>query len=158
MHCKWGEALSRYDTPENARREYEIALALDDKTGEAHRGLGLYYLGKRNLTAARREFELTFAADPGDQQNHLNLALVERTLGNFNASIEHCRGALAINDSLLSAHRLLADNLASLERWDEAADQLRYIISIEPRDDEASQKLEAVTHRRRSAAELHPRS
>jgi protein O-mannosyl-transferase len=153
MHCKWAEALFRYDTPENARREYEVALALNDKTGEAqrgdarvsshaHRGLGLYYHRKKNLTAARGEFELALAADPGDQQNHLNLAMVERTLGNFDASIEHCRGALAISDSSLTAHRLLADDLESAGRWDEAADQLRYILSIEPRDDGARQKLE----------------
>jgi tetratricopeptide (TPR) repeat protein len=144
MHCKWGEALFRYDTPENARREYEFALTLGDKSGAAHRGLGLYYLGRKNLTAAKQELQLALAADPGDQQNYLDLALLERTLGDFNASIEHCRGALAINDGLLAAHRLLADDLASLGRWDEAADRLRYVLSIERKDDEARQKLEVA--------------
>ncbi len=142
MHCKWAEVLFRYDTPESARREYEIALALDDKTGEAHRGLGLYYLGRKDLAAAKREFQLALAADPGDQENHLNLARLDRTLGDFQGSIDHCRGALAINDNLLEAHHLLAQNLESLGRWDEAADRLRDILSIQPRDDEARQQLE----------------
>ncbi|HEX4071365.1 MAG TPA: tetratricopeptide repeat protein [Planctomycetaceae bacterium] len=144
MHCKWAEVLFRYDTPESARREYEIALALNDKTGEAHRGLGLYFLGRKDLAGAKRQFQLALAADPGDQENHLNLARLDRTLGDFQGSIDHCRGALAINDNLLEAHRLLAQNLESLGRWDEAADRLRDILSIEPRDNEARQKLEAA--------------
>ena len=158
MHCKWAEALFRYDTPESGRREYEIALALDDKSGEAHRGLGLYSLGRKDLAAAKREFQMALAADPGDQENHLNLARLDRTLGDFQGSIDHCRGALAINDNLLEAHRLLVQNLESLGRWDEAADRLRDIIlSIEPRDDAARQKLEAAIrrskHRRLSRAD-----
>jgi protein O-mannosyl-transferase len=146
-HCKWAEALFRFDTPERARREYEIALALDDKSAEAHRGLGLYYLGTKDLAAAKREFQLALAADPGDQENHLNLARVDRTVGDFQASMEHCRGALAINDNLLDAHRLLAEDLESLGRWNEAADRLRLILSIEPRDEDARQKLEAAIQR-----------
>jgi tetratricopeptide (TPR) repeat protein len=142
VHCKWAEALFRYDTPESARREYEIALVLDDKTGEAHRGLGLYSLGRKDLAGAKREFQLALAADPGDQENHLNLARLGRTVGDFQGSIDHCRGALAINDNLLEAHRLLVQNLESLGRWDEAADRLRDILSLEPRDDESRQKLE----------------
>ena len=67
---------------------------------------------------------------------------LDRTLGDLQGSIDHCRGALAINDNLLEAHRLLVQNLESLGRWDEAADRLRDILSLEPRDDEARQKLE----------------
>jgi tetratricopeptide (TPR) repeat protein len=119
-------------------------VALDDKSGAAHRGLGLYYLGQKNLPAAKQELQLALAADPGDQQNQLNVALLDRSLGDFNGSIEHCQGALAINDSLISAHRLLADNLASLGRWDEAADRLRYLLSLDPHDEEARQKLETA--------------
>ena len=54
---------------------------------------------------------------------------------------------MAINDNLLEAHRLLVQNLESLGRWDEAADRLRIILSIEPRDDAARQKLEAAIRR-----------
>ena len=68
-------------------------------------------------------------------------------MGDFQESIDHCRGALAINDNLLDAHRLLAQNLESLGRWDEAADRFRTILSIEPRDDAARQKLESAIRR-----------
>lgn len=143
-HCKFGEALFRFDHRDDARREFQIALALDDRLAAAHRGLGWFYLARNETAAAKREFEQALDADPGDQDNYYNLALLQRNLGDFAASIEKCRGALAINDNMLAAQRLLADDLMSLKRYDEAADRLREILMREPNDDESRRKLQEI--------------
>ncbi len=91
-HCKFGEALFRFDQPDDARREFEIALALDGNMAAAHRGLGWFYLAKKETAAAKHAFQRALEADPGDQDNYFNLALLYRNMGDLQASIEHCQG------------------------------------------------------------------
>ena len=144
MHCKWASALFRVGQHEEARREFQTALALDDSLSAAHGGLAWCYVARKQTGAAKREFERALQLDPGDQDNHLNLALLNRQMGDVQASIEHCRGALAINDNLVPAHRLLAADLETLGRWEEAADRLRIILSLDPNDVDAREKLDAA--------------
>jgi tetratricopeptide (TPR) repeat protein len=147
FHCKLGQTLLRFGEVADARREFECVLALDDAVAAAHSGLGWISVAKKDTATAKREFQRALDADPGDQENYFNLALLYRNLEDFQASIEYCKGALKINDNMLSAHRLLADDLRGLGRWKEAADRLRYILSVDPSDTQSREKLDEAIRR-----------
>jgi tetratricopeptide (TPR) repeat protein len=147
FHCKLGQALLRFGEVAEARREFQLVLVLDHTVAAAHSGLGWISVAKKDTGAAKREFQRALDADPGDQENYFNLALLYGNAEEFQASIEYCKGALKINDNMLSAHRLLADDLRGLGRWNEAADRLRYILSVDPGDSQSRRKLAEAIRR-----------
>jgi protein O-mannosyl-transferase len=140
-HCKLGEAYLRFNHVDEARHEYQIAAALDDKIAAAHAGLGWIAMQAGQSAAAKREFDRALELDPDDQSNYLNLALLCRRNNDFEGSIKYCRGALKINDCMISAHHLIAENLRLLGRKDEADAQLRLALSVAPYDDQAREML-----------------
>jgi tetratricopeptide (TPR) repeat protein len=146
-HSKLGQSLLRFGDLAEARQEFQIALAIDDTVAPAHSGLGWISMTQKDTTTAKREFQRALDADPGDQENYFNLALLSKNTDDFQASIDYCQRALAINDNMLSAHRLIAENLRELQRWNEAAAQLRYILSVEPDDAQSRVKLDEAMRR-----------
>jgi tetratricopeptide (TPR) repeat protein len=146
-HSKLGQSFLRFGELDEARREFQIVLAIDDNVASAHSGLGWISMAKKDTAAAKREFQRALDADPGDQDNYYNLALLYKNTEDLQASIEYCEQALKINDNMLSAHRLIAEDLRGLKRWDEAADRLRYILSVEPDDAQSRQQLDEAIRR-----------
>ncbi len=140
-YCKLGEAFVRFNRLDQARRPYEIAVGLDDGIAAAHAGLGWLHLQNKQITAAKREFERALELDNGDQSNYFNLALVCEQTHDFAGSINYCRGALKVNDYLVAAHHLIADNLRRQGRTEEANAELRYVLTIAPYDDQAREML-----------------
>jgi tetratricopeptide (TPR) repeat protein len=59
----------------------------------------------------------------------------------YEGSINYCRQALKVNDYLVAAHHLIADNLQRQGRNDEAIAELRYVLTIAPYDDQAREML-----------------
>jgi tetratricopeptide (TPR) repeat protein len=131
----------RFNHVDEARQQYRIALALDDNIAAAHAGLGWIDMDARQTAKAKQEFDRALEIDPGDQQNYFNLALLCRMNNDFEGSIRYCRGALKINDHMIAAHHLIAENLRQLGRKDEADAQLRHALSIAPYDDQARELL-----------------
>jgi protein O-mannosyl-transferase len=140
-YCKLGEAFIRFNRLDQARRPYEIAVGLDDGIAAAHSGLGWIHLQNKQIASAKREFERALELDNGDQYNYFNLALVCEQTHDYEGSINYCRQALKVNDYLVAAHHLIADNLQRQGRNDEAIAELRYVLTIAPYDDQAREML-----------------
>jgi protein O-mannosyl-transferase len=140
-HCKLAQALMGAGQADAARSQFEMALALDDKLATAHAGLGWFYAARRETAKAKKEFELAIKADPNDQTNYFNMAMYCRMNKDYEESIKYCEGALRINNNMIDAHHLLADNLRQLGRRDEADARLRYVLSIAPYDTQARELL-----------------
>ncbi len=140
-HCKLGEAYLRFHHVNQAGQQYLVALALDDNIAAAHAGLGWIAMEGKQPAIAKQEFDRALELDPGDQTNYFNLALLSRMQNDLEGSINYCRGAIKINEYMIAAHHLIAENLRLLGRKDDADAQLRYVLSIAPYDDQAREML-----------------
>ena len=149
-HCKLGEA---YRAIQSRRRgaitNTRLPPALDDKIAAAHAGLGLdRHAEAGNRPRPNASSIVRWSSIPGDQSNYFNLALVCEQTNDFEGSIKYCRGALKINDYMIAAHHLIAENLRLLGRKDEAERPVAIRSAIvAPYDDQARQMLGTITGR-----------
>ena len=81
LHCRHGEALARRGLVDEARREFERALAIDDRFAAAHRGLGQILLQGGEAEAAVRHLEAAARLAPRDRTTYAALAQARQLSG-----------------------------------------------------------------------------
>jgi tetratricopeptide (TPR) repeat protein len=72
------------------------------------------------------------------------LALLSRTLGDFERSTDYAQRALQLDDEFYYCQRLIAWNLFDLGRSDEAIERLRQVATEAPRAEEVRADLALV--------------
>ena len=87
-----GSALQDSGRGDEARAEFQAALALDSRLAAAHLGLGQIGLEEGKLTDARDHLGRALAIDPSLYEAHVALAQVYLALGDAEAAARH-RGA-----------------------------------------------------------------
>jgi tetratricopeptide (TPR) repeat protein len=103
-----------------ARTLYREALARDSTYRTPYNSAGIACYGQRRLEDSRREHERTLALDPGDSYAHFGLGQIAADQKRW-ADAESClRAALALDDCLPDAWRLLGRVLTKEKRYHEA--------------------------------------
>jgi tetratricopeptide (TPR) repeat protein len=115
-------------SPDRALPFLHHALKLDPSNRDAHDATALYYLSQEDFRGAGEEFRQMAALDPDKagawfKLGHEYLDLAARLA---------YRGARLYRDSAWG-HRFLGDLLFERNRWDDASQEYRKAIGIEPR-------------------------
>ena len=142
-----GEALMRRDRMDEARQMTEAAVRLDAAYPEPHVNLGLIHRAQGNLESAAREFLL--AARLGQEQSSrfvvsralANLAVVYRSMGRLEESVDASRRALAADPQFAGAHNNLGYALLLQGRIGEAKRHFQAAIELDPAMDLAWSNL-----------------
>ena len=142
-----GEALMRRDRMGEARQMTESAVRLDAAYPEPHVNLGLIHRAQGNLESAAREFLL--AARLGQEQGSrfvvsralANLAVVYRSMGRLEESVDASRRALAADPQFAGAHNNLGYALLLQDLIGEAKRHFQAAIELDPAMDLAWSNL-----------------
>lgn len=119
----------RARAPEAARR----ALELDPTLASAHLALGelrMYY--DWDLVAARADFERAVQHGPGMAMTHMGLAAVLVALGEPDRAVEQAREGTRLDPLSVSARSDTAAVLYLARRFDEAIEESRLVLDLEP--------------------------
>jgi protein O-mannosyl-transferase len=81
---------------ENARRAYELALALDAGEPVAHNNLAVILMAHGQLAEAERQLQQELAINPGYRQAHRNLALLLRASGRADEAAAQWEASLGL--------------------------------------------------------------
>jgi tetratricopeptide (TPR) repeat protein len=142
-----GEALMRRDRMDEARQMTEAAVRLDAAYPEPHVNLGLIHRAQGDLELAAREFLL--AARLGQEQSSrfvvsralADLAVVYRSMGRLEESVDASRRALAADPQFAGAHNNLGYALLLQGRIGEAKRHFQAAIELDPAMDLAWSNL-----------------
>lgn len=115
-------------SPEKARPFLDHALKLDPSNRDAHEAMALYHLSQENFRGAAVEFRQIAALDPDKAEAWFKLGHEYLDLA---ARLAY-RGARLYRESAWG-HRFLGDILFQRNRWEDAAQEYRKALGIEPR-------------------------
>jgi O-antigen biosynthesis protein len=135
------QTLQRVD---EAAKEYQTTLALNEHYFLAHLNLGAIFLSRRQSADAKREFERAAELEKDDGRAVANLAVVALEVGDYPQAIAYAQRALQIDRNLTMCHRLLAVALQKQGRLDEAIEECRRLLAVSPKDAEARLMLERL--------------
>jgi len=118
---------------EEARRNAELALALDEDNAEAHLALGQYhYTGFRDYEAALREISAARAAGLNSAELHHNLGAAQRRMGDFAGSIASFEEAVSLNPLASHYYEDLGSTYNGAGRMAEGIERLEKAITLAP--------------------------
>ena len=115
-------------SPEKASPFLQHALKLDPSNRDAHEAMTLYYLSQENFRGAAVEFRQIAALDSDKAEAWFKLGHEYLDLA---ARLAY-RGARLYPESAWG-HRFLGDMLFQRNRWEDAAQEYRKALGIEPR-------------------------
>jgi tetratricopeptide (TPR) repeat protein len=115
-------------SPQKAIPFLQSALKLDPSNREAHQALASAYLGQENIRSAAEEFRQIAVLDSDKSEAWFKLGHEYLDLA---ARLAY-RGAHLYRESAWG-HRFLGDLLFQRDRWEDAAQEYRKALGIEPR-------------------------
>lgn len=114
------------DAPEQAKRAYGEALALDPSHAEAHLNLGRLLHEEGALTQAEAHYRAAADADPTNSRCFYNLGVALEDQGRRHRAVEAYQVALALDPDLAVAHFNLSRLYEAAQRPEDA---LRHLAS-----------------------------
>jgi TolB-like protein/Tfp pilus assembly protein PilF len=116
-----------------ARAAAEKALALDDRSAEAHASLGLVrFQYERDWVGAERELRRAVELNPNYPAAHQFLADLLKALGRFEESTSEMRSALELDPFSMAINTGLGHVLYLSRRFDDSIAQYRKALEIDP--------------------------
>jgi tetratricopeptide (TPR) repeat protein len=112
--------LASLGTIEEGRLLYKEAIGLDGSYKGPYSSTGFHCYFSDDLTGAEQEFQALSRLDPTDAYSRLGLGLLACKRGHWKEAERHLTAALALDDRLPDAQRVLGDVLAKLGRTSEA--------------------------------------
>jgi len=140
---------------ETSERITELLETLRTRpTAGGYNTLGALYAEQKTLRCAIPSFEAALRLDSGYWQARYNLALALTQQGNSRRAEAELRAVIRREPDAVNAHNALGMLLQSSERWDEAAEQFKAALHVDPRFAFAAMNLAQVlsAQRRYSAA------
>jgi tetratricopeptide (TPR) repeat protein len=131
-HVVLGTTFIRMNDLASARRQFEMAVALDEGHAEARFHLANVLSGRGDVADAVIHYERVLAIDPDNAEAHQNLGLALQGLGQFEAALAHHQAALAISPKSAAIHASLGDACRHLGRHDDAIVQYAQALAINP--------------------------
>jgi tetratricopeptide (TPR) repeat protein len=129
-----GDALNSERRLSEAESAYRRALALDDRSAIAWKGLGVTLYNANRLEEARQAHERAISIDPGFADAYLRLAFVEGRLGRLDTAVTLLRKAAAILPYDVPIRRALGQHLFATRDYRGAIVELEWVIARTPSD------------------------
>jgi tetratricopeptide (TPR) repeat protein len=152
-----GSALNAERRLGDAEAAYRRAIALDDRSALAWKGLGVVLYNTKRLEEARDAHRRAIAIDPAFADAHLRLAFALGRLGRLDEALEHVRRAAAILPYDLAIRRALGQHLFATGDYGSAIRELEWVLARNPADGEIAAML-AEARRRHVPGPAVPRS
>ena len=127
-----GKAYLGLGRPDEARRSFRKALALQPDYAEVHNNLGVALRELGRPDEAERSYRRASTLQPDDAQAHYNLGNALRDLGRLDEAGQSYRRALALKPDYAEAHNNLAIALHGVGQLEEAEKGYRAALAIKP--------------------------
>ncbi|MDZ7271191.1 MAG: tetratricopeptide repeat protein [candidate division KSB1 bacterium] len=145
-HNRLGLALLRRGFYEEARQQFEQAIALEQNEPDYHKNLGDVYLAQRRYSKAVECYRASLALGPHYADVHTALGRAYLELGRVEDALAHLRQAIVLNNKFGRAHLELAlallqkmikrKEVPSPAKLDEVAGHLRQALRYHGGDSE----------------------
>jgi tetratricopeptide (TPR) repeat protein len=133
----------------DAERHFAEALRIEPGLPEAHKGLALTLLRRKDIPAAAQHLKEMLEAKP-TAPAHYDLANLLAKQGKTAEAVQHLREALRLDPNLAPAHTSLGMALEELGRADQAHGHYAEALRLAPGDTTARGKLALLLLRRGS--------
>lgn len=140
-HYNLGMALDRQGRWDDARDQYQRALAIDPFHARAMNNLAVGFARLGDRRAARALHERAVAAAPDNPEVHANMAIALMLDGQFAEAIASLERALALDPDSADAHNNMGVALGQMGRLDQAAVQFREALRLNPSHADAKRNL-----------------
>ncbi len=130
-HFQLGYAFTGLQRWDDARREYETALGLNEALPEAHMNLGLVLM-RSDAAAAAPHFARAAQLMPGRARPHHLHGTALQAAGKLSEAVEAYRAALALDARKYQFHLSLAGALLAAGRAAEAESAFRDTLRLNP--------------------------
>ena len=137
----YGRALHEAGRAQEAREQYEAALALNPSLQAAEMLLGLAWSDAREFDKAVEHYERALVLDPKDAKTEVNLAAVLVVQGKKDEARRRFEHSLSLDPSLFLAHKELADLLTEAGELNSAIAHYTEALRLNPHFPEASNGL-----------------
>ena len=144
LHVLLGNAAFEKEKDQQARAEYQQALALDSKLPVVNFRLGYLAFQAGNDDAAARYFRAEIANDPANSDAHLFLGETVRRMGKGADALPFFRRALELDPGSHLAYVSLATGLIEAKKFAEAAEILQRAEKRFPTDPSFPSQLARV--------------
>ncbi len=131
---------------------YREALALDAKSAEAHRGLGLTYFARDQYEEAEYHYLKALEIDPQCVAALVNLAALKYGTYDNKSAIDYSERALKLSPDLPGPQVCIAVALRQEGHFDEAIKRLEQIVAQAPAEPQVQQILARTREMRENAA------
>ncbi len=129
----WFEFLAPKEAFPKARANAEEALAIDEKSAEAHTSLGLVmFQYERDWTRAESEFKRALALNPNYPPAHQFYADYLKALGRFDEALEQMRQAQELDPLSLAINTGIGHVLYLSRQYDRAIEQYGKTLRMDP--------------------------
>jgi Flp pilus assembly protein TadD len=146
-HFQLGYAYTALKRSEDARVEYEGAIALDPKMSEAYLNLGILLLDKQEYAAAVTPLGKAVELLPAQSRPRSLLAVAQDRSGDKEGAARSFEGVLHLEPNDLTANHYLGDLDLRRGKFAEAEARFRHALQIQPETPELllglAQSLEA---------------
>jgi tetratricopeptide (TPR) repeat protein len=131
LHVLWGRAYASQDHLDEARREFERALAIDAKAHEAHFYLGVLSFQQAKMDEAARQFQAELANNPADSRSQYHLAVTLLRQRRLDEGLVLLRQIIQARPDYASAHYALGKALLEQGHVDEATPELETAVKLD---------------------------
>jgi tetratricopeptide (TPR) repeat protein len=145
-HVVLGTTFIRLNDLENAHRQFEMAVALDEGHTEARFHLANVLSGRGDVAGAVIHYEKVLAIKSDNAEAHQNLGMALQRLGQFETALAHHQAALATSPKSAVIHVSLGDACRHLGRHDNAIAHYAQALAINPGSTDAHINLGGCFH------------
>jgi Tfp pilus assembly protein PilF len=131
-HHTLGLLYRQAGRPDDAIRELERAIELDDHSVESYINLGAIYFDQGDVDRALELNEKALAITPQMAEAHVNIGLIRQQQGDAEAAVECYEKAIQIDPHLLTAWINLTSACTMLAQDDKAVESARQAVTLEP--------------------------
>ncbi|MBC7816150.1 MAG: tetratricopeptide repeat protein [Planctomycetaceae bacterium] len=153
-----GEHLKRERRLDEAIAKFEVLLTIQPNLAKAHLELGTLYAAIGRNPEARKHLQTSIENDPNDTGAHAMLGWLAYLAGQPAAALEYYRLAAEIDPWSARIHQMVGQCLAQLGRWDDAAQALERVLTIDPKHREACRTLRQILRERFTTEDALPRA
>lgn len=152
VRLELGETYRQLGRCDQSIAHYQQALAMDQNSAEAHRGLGLTYFARDQFEDAEYHYLKALEIDPQCVNAFINLAALAYATNNFKAAIDYSEKALKLSPGLPGPQVCIAIALRQEGRFDEAIKRLERIVAQAPLEPMVPQILARTREMKQNSA------
>jgi tetratricopeptide (TPR) repeat protein len=144
VHCKLGELYMQKHQLQDARIEFEQAVAMDPEDFESHHGLAASLQDMGRLEEAIEQFKQALRIKPSYADAYSDLGNCYGMQGKIEDSLRCFQEAVKLKPRSADNHHDFGIGLAHAQRWDEAISQFQQAVQLDPSNERMRRDLQAA--------------